>query len=184
MPKDDLKDFSIPFVGLKQGTTSIVFDIEESFFKAFEASEEFKDSKIQVELVIDKKPNFLELYFYVEGTIRVTCDRCLNEMNQSILDEFKVYVKFHEDAPDMNNDEDVIYLLPGETHLEVAELMYDFINLSIPIQKGCAPSEVGGPQCNKEVLKYLETAENKEEPSNDGDEIADQRWEALKKLKK
>lgn len=184
MPIDALKDFSIPFVGLKQGKTSIVFDVEDSFFKEFEGSEDFTNAKVQVELVIDKKVSFLELDFYVEGTIRATCDRCLNEMDQPILDEFKVYVKFHEDAPDMDNDDDVIYLVPGETHLEVAQLVYDFVNLSVPIQKGCPPNEVGGPQCNKEVLAYLEKQKLKD-PSTDGDEdITDQRWSALKKLKK
>ncbi len=182
MPKDALKDFSIPFVGLKQGKTSFVFDIEESFFTAFEGSEDFTGAKLQVELVLDKKVNFMELDFFVEGTIRTTCDRCLNELDQPILDEFKVYVKFHADAPDMDNDEDVIYLLPGETHLDVAQLVYDFVNLSVPIQKGCPPAEIGGPQCNKEVLDYLnKQAENS---GYTDDDITDQRWSALKKLKK
>lgn len=183
MARDVLKQYSIPFVGLKEGKTTVSFDVEESFFKELGGSEELEGANITVDLVIDKRINMLILDFYVEGTIHVTCDRCLNELDQPVLDEYRVYVKFHQDAEVMDNrDEDVIYLLPGETHLQVAQLIYDFVHLSIPLQKGCAPNEVGGPKCNLEMLEYLQQQQEPQKDENE-DEIIDQRWSALKKLK-
>ena len=44
--------------------------------------------------------------------------------------------------------------------MHLADWIYEFINLSIPLQKMCAPDEIGGPQCNKEVLAKLATIES------------------------
>ncbi len=36
-----------------------------------------------------------------------------------------------------------------------ADWIYEFINLSIPMQRMCTVEEMGGPHCNKEVLAML-----------------------------
>ena len=36
-----------------------------------------------------------------------------------------------------------------------ADWIYEFINLSIPMQRMCSEEEMGGPYCNKEVLEML-----------------------------
>ncbi len=182
-----LREFVIPFVGLKLGETSFKFEIEDKFFTYFEPSEPVTGSNVEVEMVLDKRQNMIVLTFYVEGTIKATCDRCLNEIDQELLDEFTVYVKFHQDADRMEEEEDILFLQPGETHLDVAHLVYEFVTLSIPLQKGCPPDEVGGPQCNKVVLEKLgyfdgdKGSDDKDDDNNDDD--IDQRWSALKKLK-
>ncbi|CAN5408824.1 hypothetical protein BH09BAC1_BH09BAC1_20720 [soil metagenome] len=182
-----LREFVIPFIGLKLGETSFEFEIEDKFFTYFEGSEPITGSDVEVEMVLDKRTSMMVLTFYVEGTIKATCDRCLNEIDQELLDEFTVYVKFSQDADGMDDEEDVIFLQPNETHLDVAHLVYEFVILSIPLQKGCKVEEIGGPQCNKVVLEKLgyfskdDTDENKGDDNNDDD--IDQRWSALKKLK-
>ncbi|MGO8056206.1 YceD family protein, partial [Rhizobium leguminosarum] len=58
----------------------------------------------------------------------------------------------------MNNQEedpDVYYIARGESHINVSDWIYEFINLSIPMQRMCADEEIGGPYCNKEVLAML-----------------------------
>ena len=37
----------------------------------------------------------------------------------------------------------------------VRDWIYEFINLSIPMQRMCREEEMGGPHCNKEVLAML-----------------------------
>lgn len=182
-----LREFIIPFVGLKLGETSFEYKIEDKFFTYFEGSEPITGSNVTVEMVLDKRQNMMVLTFYVEGTIKATCDRCLNEIDQELLDEFTVYVKFHHDADSMEEQEDIIFIQTNETHLDVSQLVYEFVNLSIPLQKGCPPAEVGGPQCNKEVLAKLgyfdgEKGDDNNNDDNNEDDI-DQRWLALKKLK-
>jgi uncharacterized metal-binding protein YceD (DUF177 family) len=183
-----LREFVIPFIGLKLGETSFKFEIEDKFFTYFEGSEPISGCNVEVEMVLDKRQSMMVLTFYVQGTIDAICDRCLNEIKQELLDEFTVYVKFHQDADSMEEQEDIIFIQPNETHLDVAHLVYEFVNLSIPLQKGCQEEEIGGPQCNKVVLEKLGYySEGKtEDPNNDdnnNDEDIDQRWSALKKLK-
>ncbi|MDX2003174.1 MAG: DUF177 domain-containing protein [Chitinophagales bacterium] len=185
MAKDVFREYVIPFIGLKEGKNHFKFEIDDSFFTKFDSdTQEFSDADIKVEMVLDKKPSFLTLDFFIEGSLKVVCDRCANEFRQELLDEHRVYVKFHEQASEMEEEEDVIYLSTGESHINVAKLLYEFVLLSIPIQKVCPPLESGENGCNQEVLKMLG---GDEPPSNENDkntdEDTDPRWSALKKLK-
>jgi len=56
-------------------------------------------------------------------------------------------------------DPDIYYISKGESHLHIAEWIYEFINLAIPMQKMCKEDEIGGAQCNKEVLEKLRKME-------------------------
>ena len=84
-----------------------------------------------------------------------------------------------EDAALMNeqeNDADVYYISKSESHIDVSNWIYEFINLSLPIQKVCEYEKMNGPYCNAEVkqlLKKMEPQENKEHPI----------WKELDKLK-
>jgi uncharacterized metal-binding protein YceD (DUF177 family) len=58
----------------------------------------------------------------------------------------------------MNEEEespDVFYISRTESHLNVKNWIYEFINLSIPLQKMCKEDEMGGSHCNKDVLARL-----------------------------
>ena len=70
------------------------------------------------------------------------------------------------------------YISRGEGHVDVANWIYEFINLSIPMQKTCAFEKMDGPYCNPaamDMLKKLEaeTEEKKENPI----------WKGLEKFK-
>ena len=74
------------------------------------------------------------------------CDRCGNPLTLQLWDEFKVMVKLVDNPEEMNEQEedpDVYYINRGESHLHLADWIYEFINLSIPLQKMCPPDENG-----------------------------------------
>ena len=82
-----------------------------------------------------------------------------------LWDEFNILVKMVEDPEEMNDQEedpDVYYISRGESHLNVADWIYEFINLSIPMQRMCNEEEMGGPHCNKEVLAMLKKMEQEQ----------------------
>ena len=98
------------------------------------------------------------LRFEVGGTLEVVCDRCGNKLPLQLWDEFEVLVKMTDDPEVMNAEEenpDVFYISRTESHLHVKEWIFEFINLSIPMQRMCSESEMGGVFCNKEVLARL-----------------------------
>ena len=64
-------------------------------------------------------------------------------------------VKQVENAEEMNESEvdpDIFYISRTESHLHLADWIYEFVSLSIPMQRMCNEQEMGGPQCNKEIL--------------------------------
>ncbi|MES1250014.1 MAG: DUF177 domain-containing protein, partial [Chitinophaga rupis] len=88
----------------------------------------------------------------------VQCDRCGNPLPLNLWDEFRVLVKLVEDPEIMNleeEDPDVYYISRTESHLHLADWIYEFINLSIPVQRTCPENELGGSNCNPEALAML-----------------------------
>lgn len=174
---DIRKQYRIPFTGLKLGLHQFHFEAGEEFFKSFEGSVLGK-SDVHIDVQFDKREQFFVLDFSIGGTVEVECDRCAELFAQEILDEHRVYVKFDDEAKrQREEDDDIIYISVNDIYVDVSQLIYEFVNLSIPLQKICPPKADGSPGCNKKVLKILEGKQPEEnnEP--------DPRWAALKKLK-
>ena len=54
------KEYVIPFVGLKLGKHKFEYQINNAFFEIFDYNE-FQNSDIKVNVVLDKKSNLLEI---------------------------------------------------------------------------------------------------------------------------
>jgi uncharacterized metal-binding protein YceD (DUF177 family) len=154
--------YEIAFVGLKQGVHNFEYQVNEQFFIEKGAADVEKvDAKVELEL--EKNSTFLQLKFKTGGTALVNCDRCGNELNVDIWDEFTVLVKLTENAEEKNieeTDPDIFYLNRTESHIDVSDWLYEFVLLSIPTQNQCADDAEGNSGCNKEVLQKLEKMKN------------------------
>ncbi len=171
-----LREFEIAYVGLKIGVHKYEYDVNATFFKHFEDSL-ITNCDVKVRLEFEKKETFFIANFFIDGSVKVECDRCLIPFDKSIFGDYTCYIKFAEEPGKMEEEPDVMYISRDETVIDLSQLVYEYVNLCLPIQKlGCEkPGEE--PQCNKEVLKYL----NQENKSNKGE--VDPRWAALKNLK-
>lgn len=174
------RDFEIAFVGLKPGPHEFLYEITDRFFEVYQ-QQDFRNCHANVKLTLDKSNAFMMLKFEVGGKLEVICDRCGNDLPLELWDEFNIVVKLVENPEQMNDEEDdpdVYYIARTESHLHVQDWIYEFINLSIPMQKMCGEQEMGGPNCNKEVLAMLKKLETeKKEP-----EVKDI-WKGLDKIK-
>lgn len=174
------REFEIAFVGLKPGVHEFQYDIDDSFFEEFQ-QQDFKNCRAHVKVLLDKKGSFMQLRFEIGGTLEVICDRCSNNLPLDLWDEFVVTVKLAENPEQMNEEEDdpdMYYIANSESHLDVANWIYEFINLSIPMQKVCEFEKMDGPYCNpdvKEMLQKLEPEEKKPEENPI--------WKGLEKFK-
>jgi uncharacterized metal-binding protein YceD (DUF177 family) len=160
------REFEIAFVGLKPGVHEFSYPINDKFFEPFD-EQDFRNCKANVKLSLDRKSSFMLLKFEIGGVMEVTCDRCNNNLPFELWDEFNITVKMVEE-PDLMNDQeedpDVYYIGKTESHIDVASWIYEFINLSIPMQRTCKFEKMDGPNCNKaamDMLKKLEPEENK-----------------------
>jgi len=155
------REFEIAFVGLKPGVHEFEYSINDQFFATY-GEQDFRNCQAKVKLSLDKKSSFFQLKFDIDGTAEVDCDRCSNAINKVLWDEFNIVVKMVDNPDEMNEQEedpDIYYISRGESHLKVADWIYEFVNLSVPFQKMCSEAEKGGPQCNIEVLEKLEAME-------------------------
>jgi len=172
--------FDIAFVGLKPGVHEFEFELDNKFFVE-KGVQDFSNANAQVKMSLEKNSGFMLLKFEVGGKAGVTCDRCGNNLNIDLWDEFKMLVKLVDNPEEMNQQEedpDVYYIPRNESHLHVEEWLYEFVLLSIPFQKSCKESELGGPNCNKEVLEKLKEME-KQQLENNSNSI----WKGLEKFK-
>ena len=90
-----LKEFTIPFVGLKDGKHHFDFEIDKTFFDSFDY-DEFNSSDMLVDLTLEKKATLMELHFNIKGTVNINCDLTNEPYNQIIKNDFDLVVKFGE----------------------------------------------------------------------------------------
>ncbi|MFI5134074.1 MAG: YceD family protein [Chitinophagales bacterium] len=173
------REFEIAFVGLKPGIHEYQYEIKDKFFEPFQ-HQDFRNCKANVKLTLDKKSSFMLLKFEMGGSLQVTCDRCNNDLPLQLWDEFNITVKMTDEPEKMNeedDDPDVYYVSRGESHIDVANWIYEFINLSIPMHKTCEYENMDGPNCNKAALEILKKLDVKKE------DASNPIWKGLEKFK-
>jgi uncharacterized metal-binding protein YceD (DUF177 family) len=155
------REFDIAFVGLKPGIHEYHYEVDDKFFSTY--TTDFSNCSTQIKLTLEKNTSFMMLKFEVVGKMDVACDRCGNPLQMDLWDEFNMIVKLVENPDEMNeteDDPDIYYISRTESHLHLADWIYEFVMLSIPMQRMCNESEIGGPQCNVEILNMLKKMES------------------------
>ncbi len=172
-----LKEFNIPFVGLKQGLHKFEYQIGNTFFEHFEY-DEFNASAIKVDLEFNKKTTMLELRFEANGTVNVNCDVTNEPFDLPIKNEFFLVVKFGEEY---NNENEEILIIPfGEYEINVQQYIYELIVLGVPSKRVHPGVEDG--TLESDILEKLDELSPKEETLENNNEEIDPRWDKLKNL--
>lgn len=164
--------YDIAFVGLKPGIHEYTYHIDDKFFETFEKPE-FSDSLIEVKLNFDKKQGIFLLKFTINGKVSIPCDRCGDDFDLTLWDEFELVVKQIDDelvAQKSEEDAEVAYIGRSESILDVSPWIYEFIVLSVPIQHIHADDKEGNSTCNPVALAYLVNQTTSNSPT-DWDEI-------------
>ncbi len=170
----DLADLHIDLKGLEYGRTERTLSLDDAYFEAIDAPE-VRRGRLSVRIGINrtKQDNFL-LDFHITGFVTVSCDRCLEDMEQPIEAEEHLEAKFGEES---SEDDDCVTVAEDEGILDVAWLIYEFTELAVPVRHVHAPGK-----CNPAMIRLLE--EHSAVRSGEGDEKAtDPRWAALAQLK-
>jgi len=171
-----LKKYSIQFIGLVEGKHLFEYYIDESFFANFEYSP-IRDSKIKVYLCFDKKENHLVLDFELKGTVNVQCGRCMEYFDYPLDNKNKMMIKLSSE--EIENTDEMITLDAEAIEFNVAQLIYEFINLALPLNLVHSENEKGESGCNPEIEEKLKeiNVDHTEDNKN-----TDPRWDALKSL--
>lgn len=163
-----LKEFTIPFVGLKEGMHDYSFEIKDSFFESFEYSE-IETGKVHVEVSLERRERMLVFEFKIDGYVDVDCDRCLKAMEYPVKGQERLIVKFGQELRE--ESEEIIVIPETDSHIDISSFIYEYIMLLLPFKR-VHPD--GDEICSNEVVDKLENHSIQEE---------DPRWDALKGLK-
>lgn len=172
-----LKEYIIPIGGLREGVHEFEFQIDAEFFTHYEASP-IKNGDIAVKFYFEKQVGLYLLIFEIDGKVPAECDRCLEEFELPIQSSNSIIAKFREDEADGT---DVIYVSKAETELNIADFVYEFIILSIPLIK---KHEDAGEECPEDILGYLKVEDKNEDKDSSEDNSSNPFLDALKDFDK
>ena len=149
--------FEIAWQGLKLGEHELIFDLDDKFLMWKYPETEYKQLNVQIKVTFDKQVNFFMFHFNIDGSLVVPCDRCGEEFELSLWDEFDLLVKLNdvEDEDQIEEEADVVFISRSETVLDISDWLYEFLMLSIPLQKIHPQDAKGNDTCNPDVLAFL-----------------------------
>lgn len=150
-----LKEFCIPFKGLKSGSHHFEFKLDKAFLEAI-GDEELIDVEADVEVEMTKTAQMLTFDVAIDGVAYVECDRCLDELEYPVETEDTLYVKFSEE--EIEFDGEVMWLNPADDQLDLSGYIYETLLLSLPYQRVHESIE----ECNQEMIARFKIVSEEE----------------------
>ncbi len=173
----ELKEFTIPFVGLKLGEHRFTFEITSSFFEHLEY-DEFISASIKLDVVLNKKNTMLEFTLAFNGFVNVACDITNEPFDQKVEGDFHFVVQFGDT---FNNENEELLIIPhGSYEVNIQQYIYESIVLSLPSRRIHPGVEDGTLQ--SDILDKLEELSLKDLDEKEENQDVDPRWDTLKKL--
>lgn len=170
---DALISYTLPVKGMGVGIHGFDFQIDHLFFEHFESSP-IQEAEIDLHLDFDKRIDMYVLDFSFSGTVRTECDRCLAPIQLPLEGDEQLVVKFSHEPGD--EEADIVYVSPDIEQFNVAQYIYEYIVLSLPMIKVYDCEDDDPLPCDEEMLNRLE-AEDEEV-----DETPNPIWDELRKL--
>jgi uncharacterized protein len=173
-----LKAYDIRFSGLKNGFHYFDYEIDGSFFSAFEGSL-ITDARLQVQLELERKTSGLVLAFKLTGELFLPCDRCLERVGMPVAGTADLVVKLTADPGE--NTENLWFLPLTAWEINVGQFLYETISLLMPLRVACEAGNSGA--CQQDFENLMQKYDGSTAKTEESDEVADPRWEKLKNLK-
>jgi len=170
----NFEQFKIDLKALKQDETPLQWELDNNFFQQLEGAQ-LQSGSLHVSGSIRKTVGFFELNLHSVGTVEVTCDRCLEPMNQPIEADLSTTVKL---GTEDSYDDEVITVDETRPVLATAWLIYESIALAVPIRHVHQPGD-----CNVAMSEKLEQLSAARSSDADAQDDIDPRWAKLKNLK-
>lgn len=170
-----LVEFQIPLKGLKSGPYKYHFKIGNAFFNNFQNSI-IEDGDFEVNLDLYKESDMMTLVFDISGWMKTECDRCLANISLPIQRSHQMLVKL-DNGKNAQEDLDLIMISKESHTLDISELVFELIVLSVPLIKvyNC---EIEDPKpCDQSMLNKL-----KESNSGPSEMDKDPTWDILKQI--
>lgn len=163
-------EFELAWQGLKPGVHQFDYHVAKDFFD--EHGDQLADVEVieaDINLKFEKHETFFELHFDIDGYLITPCDRCGEPFKMLLWDEFDLIIKLTDEefSSDDQEDADIVFIPRSETVLDISKWLYEFVILSIPLQKVHPNNIDGSSGCNSEMLKLIDKfAQQSEQKEN------------------
>ena len=178
------KTFDIEVVKFKEGLHEVDFPIGDAFFQQVEGNDLLDKGNLTVRVKVDKGANLIELTFHIVGKVTVVCDRSLETFEQPLDFTEKMIYKFGSEVKEI--DESVMMITRDTPSINVAQLIYEFILLALPLKKIHPDYRNELDEEDNELeggFVYLDEASTDGSTEEESTTSVDPRWEQLGKLK-
>ncbi len=147
-----LKDYTVQFSGLAEGMHTFGFVLERPFFALFE-DEVILDGRVEVALEMEKQTRMLILRFGIEGVVEVLCDRCTDPLLIAVGGSRQLIARIGDGG--VSTDDDLIYLHEDAFELDLAQHLFDYVHLMLPMRMTHDIS-ADGRACDPGMIRLLE----------------------------
>ncbi len=166
----------VRIAGLKEGEHRQEFKIKDKFFEAYEQSE-VKKGNFMIRTLLTLKGLDRKLSISIEGKItNLLCDYCAENLDWGVETTLNFVIK--ESQQETESTDEIIYVLVNQHQLNINQLIFEMINLTIPSKISHPLDENGNRKCKKEMLELIDKYAASEK------EKTDPRWGELNKLRK
>lgn len=172
---DNLEAYKIDLKGLKEGDNNLSFRLGNGFFEAV-AGEDVHGGDVASDITVKRTGSVFEVNVHTKGNVIVSCDRCLDDMEQPVESDYQLVARLGEE---MEGDEEVVVVPREDGMLDMAWPLYEAVALGLPLRHVHPEG-----QCNEEMARRLKELMVDEIPDGEDEEQpVDDRWAALLKLK-
>ena len=172
-----LSDFSIDIYKLANGVHQYQYSMDDSFFALFEYST-VEDGSLTAEVTLDKQVTLITARFVIDGTVRLICDRSLEEFDYPLHTAETLLYQYGEKEEELTDE--ITVITAHTQQINVAQPIYEFIALAVPMKR-LHPrfAEDDDPFTEGEIVFSSQSEQDVVPTQSD----SDPRWDALKKLK-
>ena len=174
----DLKKYKIDIFNLPLGNHEYGYEFRSDFFENFENTL-INIGHGEVKVDLEKSETFLELNFEIEGSIKLICDRSLDEFDYPVKIQKDLIIKFGEET---DTQDDKIVFVPWNTQtIYIGQFIYEYLSLEIPMKK--LHPRYQNDFAEEEEEKLIYSSESESSSGDTKEEMLDPRWQKLKELK-
>ncbi|MBR6347156.1 MAG: DUF177 domain-containing protein [Bacteroidales bacterium] len=146
-------EYIIPLNGWAAGEREYRWQAGVKFFQKFDNAE-ILDAAVGIDARAVKSGHTISLDLDIRGSVTVACDRCLEDLTLPVEAHPAFRLEFGEAAaPEEETREgsrEILYLDPSETEWDLSQVIYDYICLSLPLQRVHPEGE-----CNPDTVRFL-----------------------------
>lgn len=130
--KSILNTFKIDIFRLENKQYLHEFEGNDDFFEALD-QELIQKGNFKATVVLNKNETMIQMMYKITGSVELTCDRSLDLFDFPVDIAQKMILKFSDHNEEIT--EELVLIDRNTQHINVAQDIFDFIGLQIPIKK-------------------------------------------------